>query len=162
MQHEMAAGTVSDFGSDGHQFLTFALASEEYGVEILRVQEIKGYSAITPLPNAPSHVKGVMNLRGAVVPVIDLRVKFGLGDRAYDKFTVIIVVTVGTRIVGLLVDAVSDVLSFAADDVSPPPALDSSLDTSFLRGIAKVDERLIALLDIDRVVGLDEAPVLVA
>src|ERR1700735_3341871 len=91
------------------QYLSFALGEEQYGIEILRVQEIKGYSGITPIPNTPPHIRGVMNLRGTVIPVVDLRAKFNLNTQAYDKLTVIIVVTVGARIIGLVVDAVSDV-----------------------------------------------------
>src|SRR6187399_2690041 len=94
----------------GGQFLTFQLGPEMFGLEILRVQEIKGYSPVTPIPNAPPHVKGVMNLRGAVVPILDMRCKFGMAEAAYTKFTVIIVVTVGAKVIGLVVDAVSDVL----------------------------------------------------
>lgn len=141
------------FADDGNQFLTFQLANEEYGLEILRVQEIKGYSKITPLPNTPSEVKGVMNLRGAVVPIIDLRTRFGLPNTDYDRFTVIIVVTVGTKVVGLVVDAVSDVLNVAAKEVVSTPDLGPGVDTSYLTGIARNGERLVSLLNIDRLIG---------
>src|SRR5262245_63684784 len=102
---------LSGFTADGNQFLTFRLQEEEYGIEILRVQEIKGFSRITPIPNTPSYIKGAMNLRGTVVPIVDLRCKFGMPEAEYNQFTVIIVVTVGKKIVGLVVDAVSDVLN---------------------------------------------------
>ena len=149
---------VDQARADGGQFLTFRLGNEQFGLEILRVQEIKGYSAITPIPNAPSHVKGVMNLRGAVVPVVDLRLKFGMPEVEYTKFTVIILVTVNGKVVGLVVDAVSDVLTLGASDVAAPPIFDASVDTSFMTGLAKAGEALISLLDIDRVVGMvDEA-----
>jgi purine-binding chemotaxis protein CheW len=92
------------------QFLTFLLGAEQYGVEILKVQEIRGYSAVTPIPNTPSYVKGVINLHGTVVPVVDLRAKFSMATAEYNKFTVIIVVTVGAKVTGLVVDAASDVL----------------------------------------------------
>lgn len=142
------------FAPDGNQFLTFCLADEEYGLEILRVQEIKGYSKVTPLPNTPSEIKGVMNLRGTVVPIIDLRTRFGLRETEYNRFTVIIVVTVGPKIVGLVVDAVSDVLNVTAQEIVPAPDLGSGVDTSFMTGIARTGDRLITLLNVDRLVGL--------
>jgi purine-binding chemotaxis protein CheW len=150
MHAESAAATNS-------QFLTFTLDKEEYGIEILRVQEIKGYSAITPIPNTPPHVKGVLNLRGTVVPVIDLRLRFGLPAADYTQFTVIIVVNVGTKIVGLLVDAVSDVLDIDESQREATPDLGSGVDTSFLTGLARSNDRLIVLLDIDAVAGLTQA-----
>ncbi|MCC7012245.1 MAG: chemotaxis protein CheW [Planctomycetes bacterium] len=140
---------------DNDQFLTFRLASEEYAVPILRVQEIKGYSAVTPIPNAPSYIKGVMNLRGTVMPVLDLRAKFGFEATEFTKFTVIIVVNVGAKVVGLVVDGVSDVLKFDHDAIEPPPTLGGDLDTSHLTGMAKQGERLVALLDLERIVGLE-------
>jgi purine-binding chemotaxis protein CheW len=143
----------AEFAADGSQFLTFCLDNEEYGLEILRVQEIKGYSKITPLPNTPPEVKGVMNLRGAVVPIIDLRTRFGLRQAEYTRFTVIIVVTVGAKVVGLVVDAVSDVLNVGAKEVVPTPELGAAVDTSFMTGIARTGERLVTLLNIDRLVG---------
>jgi purine-binding chemotaxis protein CheW len=148
----------TDLAADGNQFLTFLLEDEEYGLEILRVQEIKGYSKITPLPNTPREVKGVMNLRGSVVPIIDLRARFGLRDAEYTRFTVIIVVTVGTKIVGLVVDAVSDVLNVGAKEMVPTPDLGAGVDTSFLTGIARTGDRLVSLLNIDRLVGTSAAP----
>ena len=114
------------------QYLTFALGQEEYGIDILRVQEIKGLSAVTPIPNSPAYVKGVMNLRGTVVPIFDLRLKFGMESQAYDRFTVIVVVNVGERIVGLVVDAVSDVLDIENGSIEPAPDLGASIDTSVL------------------------------
>ena len=151
----MSTANTSDLAGspDARQFLTFRLQDEEYGLEILRVQEIKGYSKITPLPNTPREVKGVMNLRGTVVPVLDLRARFGLRETEYTPFTVIIVVTVGTKIVGLVVDAVSDVLNVDPKEVVPTPDLGSGVDTSFLTGIARSGERLVSLLNIDRLVG---------
>lgn len=148
--------------ADGGQFLTFQLEDEEYGLEILRVQEIKGYSKITPLPNTPREIKGVMNLRGSVVPIIDLRARFGLRETEYTRFTVIIVVTVGTKIVGLVVDAVSDVLNVGAKELVPTPDLGSGVDTTFLTGIARTGDRLVSLLNIDRLVGNSTAPALTA
>lgn len=139
--------------TDGRQFLTFRLEEEEYGVEILRVQEIKGYSRITPLPNTPPEVKGVMNLRGTIVPIIDLRCRLGLREAEYDQFTVIIVVTVGPKVVGLVVDAVSDVLNVTAAELAPAPDLGARVDISFLTGLARAGDRLVTLLNVERLIG---------
>lgn len=147
--------------SDEHQYLTFLLDGGEYAVDILRVQEIKGYSAITPIPNTPPHLRGVMNLRGNVVPVIDLRMRLGMEPAQYGQFTVIVLVTVGTRVHGMIVDAVSDVLHLAPSAIEPAPELGSSVDTSFINGMAKPQGRLIILLNVDRVVGTDAAAHLV-
>lgn len=141
--------------ADGKQFLTFALGADDFGIDILSVQEIKGYSAITPIPSAPHYIKGVMNLRGTVVPVIDLRAKFSMAQVEYDKFTVIVIVGVRDKTVGVVVDAVSDVLSIPETDLVPPPELGASVSTAFMTGMAKVGEKLILLLDIDQVVSAD-------
>ena len=146
------------FAADSNQYLTFRLAEEDYGVAILRVQEIKGYSKVTPLPNTPPEIKGVMNLRGTVVPIIDLRTRFGMPGTEDTRFTVIIVVTVGTRVVGLVVDAVSDVLNVGPKDVVPAPDLGTGVDTSLLTGMARAGDRLVTLLNIDRLVPQTELP----
>lgn len=137
------------------QYLTFALGKEEYAIEILRVQEIKGYSALTQIPNAPAFIRGVMNLRGAVVPVIDLRIKFGMPSAEIDRFTVIIIVKVRGKTVGLVVDSVSDVLDLLSADIEPTPDLGYHVDTSFMNGMAKNADRLIILLDIEKLLGGD-------
>lgn len=152
---EAGADDVAGFASDGNQFLTFRLLDEDYGIDILQVQEIKNYSHITPIPNTPQHIKGAMNLRGTVVPILDLRLKFNLPASEYNQYTVIIVVTVGTRIVGLVVDAVSDVLNVVDEDCEPAPSLGGDIDTSFISGLAKQNDRLITLLNIDKLVGDD-------
>ncbi len=139
------------FATDGRQYLTFALGAEEYGVEILKVQEIKGYSAITPIPNTPSYVKGVMNLRGSIIPIVDLRAKLSMAEAAYNQFTVIIVVRVGAKTVGVVVDAVSDVLNIPLKDIQPTPDFGSQVDARFISGLAKAGERLVVLLDIEKV-----------
>ncbi|HZU38969.1 MAG TPA: chemotaxis protein CheW [Gemmataceae bacterium] len=147
------------FSNDGNQYLTFKLREEEYGIEILRVQEIKGFSRITPLPNTPSYLKGVLNLRGTVVPIVDLRTKFSLPETAYDRFTVIIVVTVGKKVVGLVVDAVSDVLNIVPDEVAAAPELGAGIDTSFMTGMAKAGDKLITLLNVEKLVNHEELAV---
>jgi len=136
--------------TDHRQYLTFTLGAEEYGLDILRVQEIRGYSAITPIPNMPPHIRGVMNLRGTVIPVLDLRAKFGLEAVEYTKFSVIIIATVGDRITGMVVDAVSDVLNIAAADVRPCPDFGARVDTRFVSGMVNTGEHLAVLLDVDR------------
>lgn len=142
--------------SDDRQYLTFVLGDEEYAIDILRVQEIKGYTATTPLPNMPPHLRGVMNLRGTIVPVIDLRMRLGMESSPYTKFTAIVLVTLGHRIHGMIVDAVSDVLHFAPGSIEPAPDLGASVDTSFITGMAKAGDRLVTLLNVERVVGHDD------
>jgi purine-binding chemotaxis protein CheW len=137
------------------QYLTFRLGEAEYGVPILAVQEIKGQSSITPIPNAPAHLAGVMNLRGMIVPVVDLRVKFSLPDVGYDRFTVIVLVSVGAKIVGMVVDAVSDVLDIPATAIQAVPDLGAQVDAGFVSGLARAGEKLIVLLDVAKVLDGD-------
>ncbi len=136
--------------TDGSQFLTFQLGNELYGVDILRVQEIKGYTTVTKIPNTPPHIKGVLNLRGTIVPIVELRTKFGLPTIEYTLFTVIVVVVIQEKIMGLVVDAVSDVLNIDKKDIQPPPQFGAKVDVSFLNGIGKSNDKLVALLDMDR------------
>jgi purine-binding chemotaxis protein CheW len=142
--------------SDGTQVLTFALGGEEYGVAILNVQEIKGFSPITPIPNTPPYVKGVMNLRGTIVPVLDLRLRLGMPPAAYGPFTVIVVLAVGTRVVGAIVDAVSDVLTIPDARIQPTPSFGTAVDVRFIAGIAQADEKLVVLLDVEAMLRHDE------
>ena len=134
----------------GSQFLTFNLGEELYGVDILRVQEIKGYTAVTKIPNTPSYIKGVLNLRGTIVPIVELRTKFGMPTIEYTMFTVIIVVVVKEKVMGLVVDAVSDVLDIDKKDVQAPPNFGARINVSFMNGIGKSGDKLVTLLDIDR------------
>jgi purine-binding chemotaxis protein CheW len=156
-----ATSTNADDRPSGepNQFLTFALGGEDFGIRILQVQEIKCLSRITPIPNTPRHVKGVLNLRGTVVPIVDLRAKFGLEEIEYNRFTVIIVVNVGRRVLGLVVDAVSDVLNVADSDLQAAPELGGNVDLSFVTGMARSGDRLITLLDIERLVGQEAAAI---
>ncbi len=142
--------------SDQRQFLTFTLQDEEFGIEILRVQEIKGFTRVTPIPNVPSCIKGVLNLRGTVVPIIDLRSKFEMPEIEYGPFTVIIVVTVGRKIMGLVVDAVSDVLNVGEKDFESTPDLGIGIDTSFITGMAKSGDKLITLLNIEKLLETEQ------
>ncbi|WP_461482153.1 chemotaxis protein CheW [Porticoccus sp.] len=143
---------VEDLGGGG-QYLTFILAEEEYGVEILRVQEIRGWSKVTPIPNSPSYLRGVINLRGNIVPIIDLRERFGIAPMEYGPTTVVIVVRVrgdsAERIMGIVVDAVSEVYTVGAKDCQSPPDFGNVIDEQFVKGLASVDEKMVILLDID-------------
>jgi purine-binding chemotaxis protein CheW len=142
--------------TDGSQFLTFQLGDELYGVDILRVQEIKGYTTVTKIPNMPPHIKGVLNLRGTIVPIVELRTKFSMPTIDYTMFTVIVVVVVKEKIMGLVVDAVSDVLNIDKKDIQPPPQFGAKVDVSFLNGIGKSGDKLVALLDMDRLLSDDD------
>lgn len=136
--------------TDGSQYLTFQLGDELYGVDILRVQEIKGYTTVTKIPNTLPHIKGVLNLRGTIVPIVELRTKFGMPTIDYTMFTVIVVVVVQDRIMGLVVDSVSDVLNISKKDIQVPPEFGAKVDVSVLTGIGKSGDKLVALLNIDR------------
>jgi purine-binding chemotaxis protein CheW len=152
------APTSSPSVSNG-QFLSFSLAGEEYAVDILRVREIRGICPITPLPKSAPFVKGVMNLRGTVVPVIDLRLALGLPPAEYNKFTVIVVLSVRDRTMGFVVDAVCDVLSVEPTHIESAPDLGTRIDTSLVRAIARTHDRFVVLLDIDRIASFgEEAP----
>jgi purine-binding chemotaxis protein CheW len=147
------------YSSEDQQYLTFNLADEYYGVDILKVQEIKGYTTVTRIPNTPAYLKGVLNLRGTIVPIVDLRMKFGMGTTDPTPFTVMVVVNVRNRIMGFMVDAVSDVLDLNAKNIQPPPELGSAVDITFVAGIGNSNDRLVTLLDIDRVLTEEEVTV---
>lgn len=135
------------------QYLTFLLAGEEYGVDILRVQEIKGWDAVTQLPNTPAFIRGVINLRGTIVPIIDLRLRFKLQQLEYGPTTVVIMLRVegqsGSRIMGIVVDGVSDVYNIPAHELKPSPELGASININYIRGLATVNEKMVIVLDID-------------
>jgi len=143
-----------------NQFLTFSLANEEYGVDILRVQEIKGWTPVTHIPNAPGYLKGVLNLRGTIVPIIDLRMRFNLEAIDYTPTTVVIVLSLlnegRERTFGIVVDAVSDVLNIAPTDIRPKPDFGTVVDADFINGLATVGEHMVMLLDIDCLLRPDE------
>jgi len=155
---EMRAGHSAAEGTD--QYLTFIMANEEYGVDILRVQEIKGWDVATPLPNTPQYVKGVINLRGTIVPIIDLRQRFGLETVPYGPTTVVIVLKVeterGERVMGIVVDAVSEVYNVAADQMKPAPDFGTAMAADVVRGLATVEDKMIIVLNIDRLLGTGE------
>ncbi|GAB1262004.1 chemotaxis protein CheW [Aurantivibrio plasticivorans] len=159
---ELNGTEVGQAAGDSDQFLTFIMNNEEYGVNILCVQEIRGWESATPLPNAPSHVKGVINLRGTIVPIIDLRQCFGLDGIEYTPVTVVIVLKVetanGSRIMGIVVDAVSEVYTIGGQEMKAAPDLGDAVDTDYIRGLVDVDDKMVILLEIDKLLSMDELP----
>ena len=147
---------TSDLDAHEGKYLTFSLAGEEYGLEILKVREIIGIMDITAVPQMPPHVKGVVNLRGKVIPVVDLRLKFGMESAEYTEATCIIEVDVGT-LVGIIVDTVQEVLDIESAQIDPPPPLGASVDTTFILGMGKVREEVKILLDINKVLNEEKA-----
>jgi purine-binding chemotaxis protein CheW len=140
-------------GESTNEFLTFTLGSEEYGVDILKVQEIRGYDTVTRLPDAPDYIKGVINLRGTIVPVLDLRIKFNTGRVVYDALTVMIILNVASRVVGIVVDGVSDVIQLGPAQLKPAPELHGTAGNgggAFITGIGALDERMLILVDIEK------------
>ena len=150
MATESSGSMVSGMANE---FLTFRLGGEEYGIEILKVQEIRGYDSITQIANAPEFIKGVVNLRGIIVPIIDMRIKFRLGNADYDQFTVVIILNVAGRVMGIVVDGVSDVISLEAEQMRPTPGFGSVIDTEHIMGLGTVDERMLILIDIEKLMG---------
>ncbi|SDX71370.1 purine-binding chemotaxis protein CheW [Allochromatium warmingii] len=138
------------------EYLTFTLGDEEYGIDILKVQEIRGYDAVTKIANSPDFIKGVINMRGTIVPIIDMRLKFHLGQVEYNDFTVVIILNISGRIVGVVVDGVSDVIALRGDQVRPAPEFGAVLDTAYIDGLATLDERMIIMVDIERLMTSQE------
>ena len=138
------------------EFLSFTLGQEEYGIDIQKVQELRGYDAVTRIANAPEHIKGVVNLRGIIVPIIDMRIKFNLGAPSYDQFTVVIILNIASRVMGMVVDSVSDVITLTPEQIKPAPEMGSVLDTEYLMGLGTLDERMLILIDLDRLMSSDE------
>ena len=141
---------------DERQFVTFFIGDELYGVSVLKVQEIIGMNLITHVPNTLPYLKGVINLRGSVVPVIDMRLKFEMPEREYDSFTVIIIVEVKDRLVGMIIDAVSDVLSIPVTVIQEVPHFSSKIETDFIESIGQKGDELIIILDVERVISIEE------
>lgn len=146
----MNASNAELASQQAEEYLTFTLGREEYAIDILRVQEIRGYDQVTAIANSPAFIKGVINLRGAIVPIVDLRIKFNLASVTYDEFTVVIILNIGRRIVGAVVDSVSDVIALAAEEIKPPPEFGSTFDTEYLLGLASAGENMLILVDIER------------
>lgn len=150
--------TVSKLAGEtvGQEFLIFTLGNEEYGIDILKVQEIRGYDQVTRIANTPAFIKGVTNLRGVIVPIIDLRVKFAQQDVSYDENTVVIVLNFGQRVVGIVVDGVSDVLSLTTEQIRPAPEFAVTLATEYLTGLGSLGERMLILVDIEKLLSSEE------
>jgi purine-binding chemotaxis protein CheW len=153
---DLGAGAAKSAGSQQHlggEFLTFRLGTEEYGIDILKVQEIRSYEQPTRIANSASFFKGVVNLRGVIVPIVDLRAKFGCENIEYNSFTVVVVLNIRGRVVGAVVDSVSDVLELPREAVRPAPEIDAAVDTSYITGIANIAERMLILMDIESLMG---------
>ncbi len=138
------------------EYLTFTLGDEHYAIDILTVKEIRGYESVTKIANAPPFIKGVINLRGDIVPIVDLRIKFDVGNITYDEFTIVIVLHIHNRIVGVVVDGVSDVVSLAKEQLRPPPDFGVAFDSRYLLGLATVNEQMVILVDIDELISSEE------
>jgi purine-binding chemotaxis protein CheW len=152
MLQQATQGATPGAAADGeaNEFLTFRLGKEEYGIEILKVQEIRGWEQPTTIANSPEFIKGVINLRGTIVPIVDMRIKFNLGSAEYNTFTVVIILNVANRVVGMVVDSVSDVLTLTPGNVRPAPEFGATLDMQHIVGLGTVEGRILILLDIER------------
>ena len=155
MDHRRAAAREAT-----REVLVFVIGKEEYAVDILKVQEIRGYEKVTAIPAAPAYLKGVVNLRGVIVPVVDMRVKFEMPDPRYDSFTVVVILKLANRVIGIVVDGVSDVVQLAASDVKEAPRLGGAVDGAFLTGVATQGDRMILLLDIEKFLSSGELDLL--
>lgn len=149
-------GEKADRDIAGQEYLAFTLGKEEYGIDILKVQEIRGYETVTRIANAPDFIKGVVNLRGIIVPIVDMRIKFNLGEPTYDQFTVVIILNVAGRVVGMVVDSVSDVTTLSPEQIKPAPEMGTALNTDYLIGLGTIDQRMLILVDIDKLMSSAE------
>jgi purine-binding chemotaxis protein CheW len=130
------------------EFLAFNLGPEEYGIDIQRVQELRGYDAVTRIANSADYIKGVVNLRGIIVPIVDMRIKLNLGTPTYDQFTVVIILNLGRCVVGIVVDSVSDVITLTQEQIKPAPQMGGSVDAHYLIGLGAIEQRMLILVDI--------------
>ncbi len=151
-----AAVQQSVMAGDDREFLSFVLGEEHYALDITTVKEIRGYEQVTKIANAPDFIKGVMNLRGDIVPVVDLRIKFNVGEATYKEFTIVIMLNVDERIVGIVVDGVSDVIRLSEEEMLPPPELGVAFDSRYLHGLADVDETMVILVNIESLINSNE------
>lgn len=139
--------------SGAQEYLTFTLGKEEYAMDILKVQEIRGYDSVTHIANSPDFMKGVINLRGVIVPIIDMRIKFGLDKVIYDEFTVVIIINVLGRVIGMVVDGVSDVVTLPTGQIKSAPEFGASINAEYITGIGTVNDQMLILTDIERLIG---------
>jgi purine-binding chemotaxis protein CheW len=152
MVHEQSATGkgASENGGHAQEYLLYTLGPEEYAIDILKVQEIRGYEAPTTIANAPGFLKGVINLRGTIVPIVDLRIKFNVGTADYTPFTVVIILNIGSRVVGIVVDSVSDVTLLRQEQIRPAPDFAATVDTKYINGLCTLDGRMLIVVDIER------------
>jgi purine-binding chemotaxis protein CheW len=154
---------MADFiDNNNTEVLSFRLGGEEYAISILKVQEIRGYDNVTRIASAPDYLKGVVNLRGIIVPIVDMRIKFNVGDPTYDAFTVVIVLNINGHTIGVVVDSVSDVVTLTPDQIKAAPDLGSSVAAEYLQGLGTVGERMLILLDIDKLLSSEDMGLLAA
>ena len=142
--------------SPAGEFLAFTLGQEEYGIDIQKVSEIRSYETPTRIANAPEFVKGVVNLRGIIVPIVDMRIKFNLGTPSYDQFTVVIILNIGHRVVGMVVDRVSDVTTLTHEQIKPAPEIGSAINTDHIVGLGTIEDRMLILVDIDKLMSSED------
>jgi purine-binding chemotaxis protein CheW len=155
-QEENLKREATESRSAVSEVLSFRLGGEEYGINILSVQEIRGYDTVTKIANAPEFIKGVVNLRGIIVPVIDMRIKFNLGEPTYDQFTVVIILNIRGRVIGMVVDSVSDVIMLSPAQIKPAPEMGTAFNTDYLIGLGALDDRMLILIDIERLMSSAE------
>lgn len=146
----------SEYNVESREFLVFSLGDEEYAIDILKVQEIRGYENVTRIANAPDFIKGVTNLRGVIVPIIDLRIRFQISEAVYDRQTVVVVTNIGSRIIGIVVDRVSDVLSLGEDQISAAPDFSVGLPLAYLDGLGNLENRMLVLVNIEKLLTSEE------
>jgi purine-binding chemotaxis protein CheW len=156
MTAEGVVNTANQTASAEGEYLTFVLGTEQYGLEILKVQEIRGYDSVTKIANTPAFIKGVINLRGKIVPIVDLRVKFNIGAAEYNEFTVVIILNLSGRVVGIVVDGVSDVMALSEAQIRDVPDLVTSIDTQYIVGLATVEQQMLILVDIEQLMTSEE------
>ena len=154
--HRRRSGSDTVIPATTLEFLTFTLGDEEYGIDIQKVQELRGYDTVTYIANSPDFIKGVVNLRGVIVPIIDMRIKFNLGTPTYDQFTVVIILNMASRVMGMVVDSVSDVITLSPEQIKPAPEMGAVLDTDYLIGLGTLDDRMLILVDIDKLMSSTE------
>lgn len=142
------------------EYLTLTLGNEEYGIDILKVQEIRGYDTVTHIANAPEFIKGVINLRGVIVPIVDMRIKFKVGEPTYHEFTVVIIMNVLDRVIGMVVDGVSDVVALAPEQIKPTPEMGAALDTHYITGLGTVNDQMLILVDIEKLMSSEEMQII--
>lgn len=153
---DMTQAAEAAIDTQSQEYLVFSLGSEEYAVDILKVQEIRGYENVTRIANAPDFIKGVTNLRGVIVPIVDLRIKFNLDKVDYEGQTVVIVVNVADRVVGIVVDGVSDVMTLSSDQIKPAPEFGETLSADYLSGLGSLEDRMLVIVDIEKLLTSEE------